>query len=363
MSSRNSRFVLANGTEGDGEEIQKIFEDAEFGGRLSVRFSRAPNPYRSLQNDGESVVLPVVRDAATGHIAGMGGCVLRTAFLNGAPAVTGYLTGMKLLKRYRGRMPLIRQAYELIAEQTRAQEPFYYSTILKSNEGAIRLLEKPRRECGARRKMPSYRYMGEYTVFCLGAGRTCKTDRKGGRVPEGFQKGSADGLADFYAEQLPKYNLAPKDERLYGLDASKFYTMRDGDGRITAACALWDQQSYKQYIITGYSGIYRLLRRLPARLFGYPALPEANAPANYASIALLAVRENDPDIARRFLRLVLADAGRYGFVMLGLFENHPLQSSLRAMRHIRYESRLYTVDFGDAPALDGRPIMLEVGLL
>jgi len=351
MNCRNSRFSLSCATERDSGGIQKVFEDAEFGGSIAVRFSRAPDPYKSLQNDGESIVLPVARDVETDSIVGVGGCVLRTAFLNGTPAVTGYLTGMKLLKSYRGGMPLIRQAYELIHEQAQGLEPFYYTTILKSNEQAIKLLEKPRKG------MPSYRYMGEYTVFCLGTGR------KAGYIPSSFQKGVSDGLQEFYAEHLQKYNLAPHSERLYGLDESEFYTMRSEDGRIIAACALWNQQSYKQYIITGYSGIYKLLHRLPTNLLGYPALPKVSTPANYASIALLVVRENDQDIAQRFLRLVAADAARYDFLILGLFEDHPLRKSLRYMRHIRYDSRLYTVDFGDTPILDGRPVMLEVGLL
>lgn len=353
MSCRNSRFELRLANEKDSGGIQKVFDDAEFGGKIAVRFSRAPDPYQSLQNDGESIVLPVACDMQTGEIVGVGGCVLRTAFINGTAAATGYLTGMKLLRSYRGGMPFIRQAFELIHEQTRHLNPFYYTTILKSNTQAVKLLEKPRKG------MPAYRYEGEYTVFCLGTG-----PRMGhSKSPFSFQKGETNGLSEFYTDLLPKYNLAPTSEWLYGLNPADFYTMRGADGGIIAACALWNQQSYKQYIITGYSGVYKTLRRLPTRLFGYPTLPNVNITANYASIALLAVRGNDPDIARQFLRLVATDSALYGFLLLGLFENHPLQNTLRSMRHIRYESRLYTVDFGGAPMLGENPIMLEVGLL
>jgi len=121
------------------------------------------------------------------------------------------------------------------------------------------------------------------------------------------------------------------------------------------------------YRTNGYGGVYKALSHLPTGWFGYPTMPKAGESANYASIAALIIPEENQAIARRFLKLVLHAAKQYDFIMLGLFESHPLMQMAKKLKHIKYQSRLYAVDYtGNAPpsgGLDGRPIMLEVGLL
>jgi hypothetical protein len=356
MSGRNS-WELTIATPEDAPGIQRVFDDGDFKGGISVKFNRAPDPYLSFQNDGEHIVLPVVKDAVTKEILGLGGCLIRKAYVNGNLQNTGYLTGLKILQNYQRKINCIIPAYKLLAEETAIYSPYYYTTILESNETAIKLLEKRRKH------MPPYIYIGKYTVFCYGTGG--KTSSKGYT----FKQGHTDAIAVFYKEHLPKYNLSPKDEWLYGLKSDDFYYLQSPGGEILAACALWNQQSYKQYIMSGYGGIYKALSHMPIGLLGYPALPKAGAAANYASIAALIVKDEDPVAARLFLKLVLGEAAAYDFVMLGLFENHPLLDTIQKSRHIKYRSRLYAVDYsGDARerlahGLDGRAIMLEVGLL
>jgi hypothetical protein len=96
-------------------------------------------------------------------------------------------------------------------------------------------------------------------------------------------------------------------------------------------------------------------------------LPPAGTPAHYASIAGLVVQEENREIVRLFLKRVLYEAKPYDFILLGLFENHPLLETIAAFKHIKYQSRLYAVDYrgnmDTSGGLDNRPIMLEVGLL
>jgi len=354
MNGRNN-WELTVATPEDSQGIQKVFDNGDFKGDISVKFNRAPDPYRSFQNDGDHVIIPIAKDTATGEILGVGGCVIRREYVNGTLRNTGYLTGMKILLSRQRRLNCIKPAYQLIHDQTIKYDPFYYTTILKNNEPAIQLLEK------RRKGMPPYIYLGEYTVFCLGTGG--KLNSKGYI----FERGHTDALAAFYKKHLPKYNLAPASERLYGLDDRDFYYLKSPTGEILAACAIWDQQSYKQYIISNYGGIYKALSHIPTGWFGYPTMPKTGTSANYASIASLIISAENREIARLFLKLVLREAKRYDFVMLGLFENHPLMDTLQNFKHIKYQSRLYNVDYAGntnlSGGLDGRPIMLEVGLL
>jgi len=69
-------------------------------------------------------------------------------------------------------------------------------------------------------------------------------------------------------------------------------------------------------------------------------------------------------LAEYFIRKVAEKAGKYGFLMLGLFENHPLTASMDKFKCIKYKSWLYTVHWEDNTLeLDNRPVNLEVGFL
>lgn len=112
MSFRNSRYLLRLATPEDSPAIGRVLESGSFPGRISVQFTRRPDPYRSYLNDGDELVMPVAVDRGTGEIVAVGGCVLRQAYFNGEAVTTGYLTGMKVLEEHRrGAIP-IREAYE-----------------------------------------------------------------------------------------------------------------------------------------------------------------------------------------------------------------------------------------------------------
>lgn len=352
MSSLNSRFEYGLATEKDAAEILEIFEILDFKGELSVTYTRRPDPVESLNNDGQCAIIPIIRDKEKNRICGIGCCVVREVFINGKVMKTGYLTGLKMRPEYRKHRLNIPQVYAELHEITKKEVDIYYTTILKENTQAQRLLEKKHKN------MPEYLYHGEYTVYCF---------TKIGSTQPGeflFEKGNTLGLDEFFNQQLPRCNFAVTNKNLYRLSNSDFYTLRDQKGEIVAACAVWNQQSYKQYIITGYEGIYRYLRFLPTRQFGYPNIPKRNVPINYASIALLCVREDNLKCAEYLLKRVTQDTTSYDFLMLGLHESHPLTSVFRRIKHIKYQSRVYIVQWRQGQRqLDERPLYLEVGLL
>lgn len=351
MHFQNSRYLLRMAGPSDGAAIGKILESGSFPGAISVQFTRRPDAYQSFRKDGDRVAIVVAEDRRTGEPVAVGGCVLRNAYVNGAVQTIGYLTGMKVLEQHRGGRVPIREAYRLIHSQTKEHCSIYITTILSGNTQAMRLLEKPRQG------MPAYRPQGGYTVFCLGTGRPV-TLPKGLHLVQGH-----DGLKAFYESHLPTFQLAPASEWLHGLTSQDFYSLQTSNGDILAACAIWNQQDYKQYRITGYHSALRLARHLPTRLLGYPTIPKENTFANYASVALPVVREDAMSCAKVFLRAVAGQAGAYDFLMLGLMEQHPLFETTAKLPHVKYTSRLYTVEFETDTYLDQRPMMLETGLL
>ncbi|HWQ89632.1 MAG TPA: hypothetical protein VN374_06625 [Desulfitobacteriaceae bacterium] len=364
MKCRNDKYEISLARPEDSRQLLNIYECGDFKGNISVLYTRRPDPYKSLLLEGEKAVIPIVTDKAKGVIVGMGACIIRKAYINGAVKITGYLSGLKGLSEYRKRVPSIAEVYQYLYELTKDEVDIYYTTILKDNLSVQKMLEKKRKN------MPEYRPQGEYTVYCFRTGawrnlqtrQTRQTRQKNKEYS--LENGDTEELKSLYQAGSGSYNFSLADLNLYGLAEKDIYILRNRQGKVVAACVLWNQQSYKQYIVTEYRGIYKYLKKLPLRLLGYPDLPSENIPANYGSITLLAVKNNDVLLAAHFLKMVAEKADRYDFLMLGFFETHPLSAALARIKCIKYQSKLYTVHWPDKSlSLDNRPINLEVGLL
>ncbi len=352
LNERSKKYKLDFATAEDSKELLEIFERMDFKGNISVLFTRRPDPYQSFLYEGEKVFLPILRERKSNKIVGLGCCIVRRAYINGEEKRVGYLTGLKSLPEYRNRVPNIPKLYKQLYEETREHVDIYYTTILKENLFAQKMFEKKRKD------MPEYKYCGEYTVYCFRTGIVTKAKKYI------LKKGDIEGLNKLWEENAHLYNFAAADLNFYGLERTDIYTMSDIDGNTVAACAVWNQQSYKQYIVTGYKGLLKIFKHLPLRFLKYPDLPKENIPVNYACVTAFYVKKNDKEIAECFLKKVAEAEKRHDFLMLGLHENHPLQDMFNRTKHIKYKSRLYTVNWGDKDlCLDDRLINIEVGLL
>lgn len=356
MSYRSDRFDFSLASPEDSVQMLELFEDMDFSGDISVLFTRRPNPYSSLTMEGDKVVIPIVKDRENGNLLAMGCCIIRKGFINGEVKNIGYLTGLKIAKKAKSIIYMIKDVYRFLYEETKGQVDVYYTTILEDNKDAQRLLEKKRKN------MPVYKYEGDYRVYCF-AKRSYNLRIKNMDEYK-FEVGNMEGVRAFYSNNLNKYNFSPIDIGLPGVSGSDFLTMRDKKGRIIASCVLWDQNYYKQYIITNYGGKMKYIHKLPTNFLGYPSFPKENTVINYASIGLFFIENLDLEIGEYFLSLVAEYAKGYDFLMMGLFESHPFNDMFKGIRHIKYKSRLYRVNWNDEfLELDGKLINMEVGLL
>ncbi len=338
-------------TPGDGPELAAIYDsDDGFDGDIAVRFLRGADPYASLLAEGDAVVVPVVREAATGRAVGMGACVQRGAWVNGEQKRIGYLTGMKLLPEVRRTVPLFPRVYDLIARSNPGVDLFV-TTILTSNTTAQRMLERERPG------MPEYRRVGAYTTHCF---RTATPPGPGPMVTGGtladlaLLAASTPGWPANLTPVTPPTPLVDRDVRI----------LRDRDGTPLAGCVVWDQRAHKQYVVTGYGGPYARLARLPVHWLGYPRLPRVGVAADDAAVTLLTARDDDPALVARLLRCIGWQERHRDFLLAGVLEGHPFAEAFRHLRTIEYGSILYTVHFTHgSPGLDGRTVALDVALL
>lgn len=373
MSSPNDRFELVPARRSDWPDIKEIYDNGEFDGGIAVQYLRDPDPIASFEREGDRAVILMLRDRQTNKAAGFGACIIKKVFKDGKIVNMGYLTGLKLLPEYRKKVMLIPYAYQKLYEHTRDHVDFYFTTILKENTAVQKMLEKPRK------LMPLYEYLGDYRVFfcksgikafgsggsdiealgkrksdieALGIGKSEASIFRGGmNLYKSSKAGSQyfarrcsrDEAETFFARHAPEMDLSLESVSAYDLKNAVFYGLYKDDA--LAACGyVLNQQHYKQYVIKNYSGIYKLISKLPTRQLGYPSFPRINEAANCACAGLWA--ENDDSIlARRLWQFMRQDAREFDFIMIGLHESHPLRSYFEKTRHIHYDSSCYIVDF------------------
>ncbi|MFL6258063.1 MAG: hypothetical protein ACJ76Y_00005, partial [Thermoanaerobaculia bacterium] len=201
--------------------------------------------------------------------------------------------------------------------------------------------------------------------------------------PLQIETGRADRMAevaDCLARNRRRYQAAPffsaaellSPERSRGLTPEDF-RLAVRDGHVVGCLALWDQSGFKQVVVRGYAP--RLARWRPwinrlSPVLGTPRLPDPGEQLPHAYISHIAIDNDDPEIFKALVEAAYAEARvrGYAYVVIGLAAGHPWLPWLeRRFRPRRYESVLYTVDWGEGAeaieALDGQLPHVEAALL
>jgi ribosomal protein S18 acetylase RimI-like enzyme len=164
MNFPNDKFELVLAQHSAWSEIKEIYESGEFDGGIAVQYLRDPDPIASFEREGEKAVILMLRDKQANKAVGFGACMIKRVYNDNKIVNMGYLTGLKLLPEYRGKVLLIPYVYEKLYEYTKDYVDFYFTTILKENTAVQKMLEKPRK------LMPLYEYLGNYRVYFCKAG-------------------------------------------------------------------------------------------------------------------------------------------------------------------------------------------------
>ena len=343
------RFVFEQATSQDSGEILAILEDASFKGNISLLYTRRPDAYRSLKQEGDDVDIIVARDSLNGKIAGFGACAVRQCFINGNEEKVGYLFGLRVARTYLKKFALLHRGYSYLKSLHEGKNISYYiTTILEENRYAQTLLEKPRSF------MPTYHPFGSYEVYALKASTRKKQSLPSSMCFRQATQGDLPSLIDFLHTQGKTYQFFPvihaEDIRtgtFHHLTIEDFYLLHTNDGEILAAGVPWDQHHYKQYVVQGYNGLlqwlYPFSKLFP--LFGFPSLPAPQSILQFFTLSFWAVKENQPEIFRHFLAQIAQLSRKNPFFLIGLHQSHPLRAMLQKCPHISYRSRVYLVSW------------------
>ena len=365
------RFDLA--TTADDPAIRHLLASNPVPGSVAVTYRREPSYFLGCGTLGQFYQVPVARHEPSGQVVGIASRATRPLFVNGRREEVGYLSQLRVDRRFRGRWLVSRGFHFLRQLHGDRRVEAYLTSITDENVIARGVLIDRRR--------PHFPRLGrldrlETLALLVGAPKPAASG------PCEIDRGSPDALPSivaFLGEQGPTRQFFPayaesdfRDNPLtLGFRVEDFILARK-DGRLVGVVGLWDQSSFKQTVVQDYHGPLRWARPLynaASRLRGGPPLPEVGGQLRSAYASFICVADNDRAIFAALLRRLynLAAERGYAYLLVGLSARDPLLPVARRYRHITYRSTLYTVcweDGGDFHRrLDDRVPHVEIAAL
>ena len=350
-----------------------MLRESPFPGSISLSLDREPDYFQAAAVEGEFSQTLLVRDTPTGRILGIGDRSVRRLYVNGGVRPVGYFSGLRAAANVHhgmGVARLLSQGFEGQRELHKdGRASYYLMSIISDNQPALRLLKA---------KLPNFPHLHLYTRMLTFAIHPTPARNKPHIIIERGTPEHIPAILNCLAEHGKRTQFAPYwtaetlfSARTPGLSVTDFFLALDG-GRVAGCLALWDQQSFKQSVIRGYSGNvarFRWVINLLSRLGGWAWLPEPGTRLNHCFACFAAIDGDDVAVFKALLHALIHEAARrgYDFVMLGLPKGHPFVPVARAYHPITYQSNIYLAAWedglADIAAVDSRPAGLEIALL
>jgi hypothetical protein len=313
-----------------------------FDGDIELQYLRLPDPWHSLQMERGDAELYLTTDTERNAPMGYGSVIYRNLFLNGEKQKIGYLGNLKVMHAYQRKyIPLHRSYTECFRQRPADASTMYISTILESNEKAIKVLT------ANRKFMPQYKQIGNYvTTIQRGRGKALTNSYY---TFEEIELKDIRPWLVFYNAEASRFNFSPS------LEESELAVMlKYGNARIiglsrnnwpVAFAVLIEPSRYKQTIVRGYKGKYRLIRLVNMwnKYRKMPKLPRKGKAFPLTYFSYVAIKDADPELFEQFMTMARKRVrGKHMFVT-GFSDQHPFDQVMKKTRSIRYESRMYSV--------------------
>jgi hypothetical protein len=349
------RFELARAE--DDPSLRRLLRENPIPGSISLSFEREPNYFHASAAEGQFHQTIVAREADTQQVIAFGNRAIRPMFVNSEVQDIGYMSQLRVHPSYGRGLYLARglaggfKKYHELHRDGRA--PFYLMSVIEDNLPARRLLTSG---------LPEYPHAREfarlftYAIYPTRKKRELPLPRSL-RLTRGSDE-HLDGILDCLHRNGARHQFAPcwtKDTLRAALTPAPalhdFFLALDR-GRVVGCLALWDQSTFKQTVVRGYSGSLARWRK-PINAFSrfgvFPYLPELNTPLRHSYASHLAIDNDDPEISAALLRAVYNHnlACGYSYFMLGLAEANPLRDVVTQYRPLTYVSQLYLVGWDE----------------
>lgn len=356
----------------DEESLRRLLRDNYMEGKLKISFQREPDFFESLDIEGKKVQVALGRDLKKNKIIGFGIRSIREMFVNGSKTNVGYLSNLRLDKNYRGGI-LIGRAYKFFKElHSDSKAKLYLTSILEDNHLAIKILTS------GRGPLPPYKDYGAYTSYAIGLKKR-RVNYPDIKIKKA-DKDILEKIISFIDKEARKKQFYPVykaedflNDRgiLRNLNVEDIFVALKGD-EIIGTIGMWDQTSFKQDVVSGYSTSMKIMRplwNLNAFLKDMPLLPPEETTLNYFFASSIAAKNNNPHVFGALLEKLREEGKKrgYKYMIVGLHSEDSLNSIMLKYPAFKLRSRIFLVHWEDGEEfynnLDNRTPYMEVATL
>jgi len=359
-------------TRADEGILQQFCRDNPTDGSVNFCLLREPGFFSALEVEGSKNDVAVVYDHE--RLVGMGLRSEKDVYINGKKEKLGTYSGVRILREYQGSQVFLRMARIAREFHEKSDCKIYLANIFTDNTKALDAFVSPGRT------HPAFRSIGNYIthIFRPDLQKPVTTHSDHLMIRKAGQDDIED-LITFYTKQgenrqyFPVYtvdHLLKDGGLLKGLSADSIFIAWHKN-RIIGTMALWDQSSFRYWMVKSYSGMLSFLRPLintMVSLRKQPGFPPPGKPVDYNIISLCCIDENHPDAFAPLLNEVLLGIRdkRSVYAAIGFHESDPLLK-LFNLPAFKMVSRLYKVywpeDSQFAEQIDNRNPYFELGSL
>lgn len=365
-------FVVRDAAPADNAQLIELSAACPMAGDITLRMDRGPDFFALNRLEGDRCQVAVAESG--GRVVGCIAISERQSFVNGDPMSTGYVGDLKVHPAYRDTRiadALSHHAYRACGALPPSAPVMI--TVLAGNRAMERRLSGPR-------GVPAFRKIGTIRTHSIPILWERSLPRVMGCSVEAARWSDLDEMIGLWAGVCSRRQLAPvlTANRLAawirsapGLDIGSYRIARSPSGAMLGFLAVWDQRSFKQLTVVGYSPRMKLMRSVfnaAAAVVGAERLPDAGFPLNCATAAHICVPPSRPDVLRALLLSAYQDLrrSRCAFLNVGLDRRDLLKEGVDGLLAQPTDVDAYVVASraGVCPEpLDDRTLHYEIGLV
>lgn len=368
-------FLVREARPSDNQGLVALAGACPMVGELTLRIDRSPDFFALNKLEGDRWRLAVAE--REGAVVGCVAFSERRVFVNGRQMRTGYVGDLKVHTRHRDTK--IADALSVWAERACADLPARAPaliTVLAGNRAMERRLSGPR-------GIPRFNRVATIRTHSItilwkrgrlsrrGVGSIDTVPAKWSDVSEMVRLWDRVATERQLAPVMTEHSLSSWIRTAPGLDISSYRLARSASGELLGFAGVWDQRSFKQLTVVGYSrrmAAARTAFNIFARVVGAEPMPRAGSPLRCATVLHVCVPGDRPEV----LRALLIDAHNdlrhsdCSFVNIGLDVKDPLSQALSGLFAQPTDVNAYVLALrtGVAPeVLDSRPLHYEIALV
>ena len=367
-----TRYSFELATPADDEAIRRVMAATPMAGSVTVSFEREPSFYGANVVLGNNWQAVVCRDAKRNEVVGVATRSVRHLHVDGRPKRIGYLSGLRFMP-YARRRGLLARGYEFVGdlhELDSLRPDYYLTTIAEGNHDALEALTKNRPS------LPNYHFITGVNTLMFPIRRIRGVSDSNASVSMLSNRNDLSELIAFLNQFAKQRTFAPVYEHTDFENSGTFREMSVGSiavirvrGRIVGAAGCWDQHAFRQTIVRGYTnviGSFRPFLNFWSKLSGGIQLPAVGQPLRccYVAFPMARCAKHAMMLLNQLIRMTPVSAG---CLLMGLCDEDPLLSAMRAKSVGEYRTRLYAVSLNRKETftkIDGHdPCYLELGCL